>query len=861
MPKVTINVPLLGGVDLLHDPAAIPDNKVVEASNLFPTISGQLEKRAAMTVWRSQRPGFPLLSNYLYANASNIAVQAFHACSGKFPFDFVTASCTSAGATITINGQTQAIGTTLGARPRILEWNNDIIILPNNNNKPGFIIYRYNPLTLAWEFVDWNFVTGGLGVPAQFSANTLFPKVAIPYNNSMLYANLGPGYERSLLFADGRKPANYSATPPLYYPTYCIVADNPLANNRFIDVLGGDGASITGMAEIELASVGQVRQQAALVLTEFDAFIVMGRPEPSDSIAEDKFGTYSNTRINYRVGCVAHETIRRTPYGLIWASQEDVWVMNGLNQPVSIGTYLRPFLRDAAPEARWTWHAVYESAGVYRLIVGTQIQTVDLSGVGSGPFMDDPTYVEFWLDLRDQREELNAATARWFGPIEYKPYGGGGGVLALQGPRAAVLKPGLQGETLCPVRTVDVYDVGGAYGGVRGVVADVSAVRQVTVPPYDAATSTFASSVWQAASTYNQGDVVRPRIFAGNYFVCTTAGTTSASEPSWPTGSGGAVGDGTVTWTEWRNGGTVLGNRISDFGDTHAVLMDLKTKNYDMGDTHVDKTFVKAEVEAFANKPAYLKLDVIQEDGAVTEQATAQMSQADGMVAGGVFGTLQEMFQNRSMRPSDTLRIVSKRQQFELFDGTEYVVDASNNTLYLGFYSNGNKTASALDVLPVVIASGTYADAAALRTALQTALRAIVGTSLTLSGALVSTLWPSTAWSDWTVGVDATAGNVQMSIFSVLMPVPPVVWTCNDALMTAAQKQVGAACMSMFGMEEWPTFNYGADSRWWSVGFEYVSLTAQQAMFTSNIATWKLTDLSPTVDFHGKRPFTKGQAK
>ncbi len=853
MPKVTINVPLLGGIDLLHDPAAISDEKVVETANMFPTISGQLEKRAAMTIWRPNRPGFPNIQSYL-SNDPLQAVSGLHCTGAKIPFDFVfTVNLIAVPGTVRTRPDGPAnvnIGITNNARPRFIEFNNSVIILPNNDNQSGIVVLRFNTLTNLWELTPYNFTTVSPAVPVI--TNNLYPKCAAPYLNSVVWGNLGAGYELSLLFGDDALQADFNAGGQ-YIPRFGIVPDQAIANQRYIDLVGGEGSNITAMTEIQIANVGQLLQAGLLVLTEFDAFVVTGRPENSYSIAENKLGTFNATRFQYRIGCVAQETVQRTPFGLIWASHEDVWLMQGLSPPVAIGTFLRPFLLNLPPELRWAWHAVYESTGVYRLVLPTQSTLTTFS---AGNEANDLTYVEFWLDLRDGIQQ-----ARWFGPMEYKPWAGGGGVFAVQGPRASWKKPGQAGQTLCPVRTQDVYDVANVYGGFRSVVADVSSVRQVTVPPYDAATSTFASSVWQASSVYNQGDVVRPRIFNGNYFVCTTAGTTASSEPAFPTGSGSSIGDGSVVWTEWRGGGTQYGYRITDFGADHAVLMDLKTKNYSMGDTHVDKTFVKAEVEAFASKPAYLKLDVIQEDGAVTEQANAQMSQADGMVAGGVFGTLQEMFQNRSMRPTDTLRIVSKRQQYELFDGTEYVVDASNNTLYLGFYTNGNKSLPAADILPVVITPGLYADATALRAALQAALRAIVDSSPTLAGSTAGALWPGTSWLDWSVGVDAQAGNAQMLHTSVVMPVNPLVWTCDDALLTAAQAQVGAACMGLFGMEEWPAIDYGADTRWWSTSFEYVYLTAQQGMFSSNIVNWKLTDLAPTVDFHGKRPFTKGQAK
>jgi len=56
-------------------------------------------------------------------------------------------------------------------------------------------------------------------------------------------------------------------------------------------------------------------------------------------------------------------------------------------------------------------------------------------------------------------------------------------------------------------------------------------------------------AAWAASTAYSLGAAVRPT--ARNTFVyeVTTAGTSAATEPTWPTTPGNTVVDGTVTWT------------------------------------------------------------------------------------------------------------------------------------------------------------------------------------------------------------------------------------------------------------------------------------------------------------------------
>ncbi|MCX2728562.1 hypothetical protein OO015_13815 (plasmid) [Thermomicrobium sp. 4228-Ro] len=76
--------------------------------------------------------------------------------------------------------------------------------------------------------------------------------------------------------------------------------------------------------------------------------------------------------------------------------------------------------------------------------------------------------------------------------------------------------------------------------------------------PYTAPSTVYVSlhtaTVWQPNTAYSVGDYVIPTAFNTSgprrLYRCTTAGTSGASEPSWPTTEGGTVNDGTVVWTE-----------------------------------------------------------------------------------------------------------------------------------------------------------------------------------------------------------------------------------------------------------------------------------------------------------------------
>jgi len=58
-----------------------------------------------------------------------------------------------------------------------------------------------------------------------------------------------------------------------------------------------------------------------------------------------------------------------------------------------------------------------------------------------------------------------------------------------------------------------------------------------------------AGGAWAGSTAYAQGVARTPTTPNGFKYVCTTAGTTSASEPTWPTTLGATVSDGSAVWS------------------------------------------------------------------------------------------------------------------------------------------------------------------------------------------------------------------------------------------------------------------------------------------------------------------------
>ncbi len=72
-------------------------------------------------------------------------------------------------------------------------------------------------------------------------------------------------------------------------------------------------------------------------------------------------------------------------------------------------------------------------------------------------------------------------------------------------------------------------------------------------------------ATWAATTPYALGAMVVPATANGYYYKCTTAGSSSASAPTWSTTIGSTVTDGTVTWTCWGKTATSSAAQVGVF--------------------------------------------------------------------------------------------------------------------------------------------------------------------------------------------------------------------------------------------------------------------------------------------------------
>lgn len=130
--------------------------------------------------------------------------------------------------------------------------------------------------------------------------------------------------------------------------------------------------------------------------------------------------------------------------------------------------------------------------------------------------------------------------------------------------------------------------------------------------------ATISGPVWTATAAELVGQYVTPKTSNGFFFKCTTAGSTGASEPTWPSVVGTTVTDGTVTWTcagAILTGGLVPFNSGAGVESVSTALATIATSQFDrIALGHNDSTNLglwRTQVDAQAGPQANILQEVV----------------------------------------------------------------------------------------------------------------------------------------------------------------------------------------------------------------------------------------------------------
>lgn len=526
------------GVNLLDDPTEIQDEELAFGKNLWPGKNGILGKRPSMDFARNI--SFPQSNFFLTPLYYNIHDWCFSELCPSGVVALVNAYLGDSGATgaqdqimvinRTIDGSTvvtdyftKKLPFSVGSTYQLIQHRDRVLLLSESGS-----------YILTWSGLATDITKPSTYVQAiPFSVRGDFiPKRAAYAHGRMILGNLGPGYERQIIWSDPVPTGD----PLTSFP---INATGVLSTRLFEVGATSDGA-ITAMFGAANAPEQFPNQAAVFVFFKKALYTLLGQPGLSTDT--DVFGSLQIVRSNVEgCGCVAQRTIAQTPYGLIWLGLDDVWFLPFGNEPYPIGTKIRPYLQNQPPSMQYRLHAAYYD-GAYRLALFKD---------GQGPTEYDAPSAQFWLDLRHGPPE-SARDAKWYGPMEYNQTHCGYGLSGNSGTVKGTL--GMQANNLASGDN-KLYTLLSTYLGAGGTPynflnlasldgsneRDTCAIDGTPIP-------------WQASTGYSLGDQIIPCYgaaddeFASTIWICTQAGTSGATEPAWNGFAGALVVDNTVRW-------------------------------------------------------------------------------------------------------------------------------------------------------------------------------------------------------------------------------------------------------------------------------------------------------------------------
>jgi hypothetical protein len=365
------------GVNLLDDPHLLADGEVAWAQNLYPYTPGRLQRRKAMTF--RERLALSAGSPDLLRSFTKPTAESGYSYLYAF-FDGVDLILNRVA---DVEYSTRLGPPTDKSRPFVLQDGKNVYVLVGTSGPSRLVTPVTAPFVVGTDPYIRNLDFGSQVVP-------VYPNTAGIYKQRMLYGDLGVGFENYLMMSD---PFDYE-----------LVGPDVLASSGRAFTVGGPGERIVAIIEVTQGQGADPNQSVALVLTSKKAFLIQGELNQTTDTGTPtaNLDIIQFPRVN---GCISAESVVRTPFGVIWASEDNVWAFDGASPPYAIGTKIQPALKKGFK--KHLNHAVYHD-GAYKLAV---------VGERGGEYLCQE---QWWLDIRKGLPE-SYETAQWWGPMRYKP--------------------------------------------------------------------------------------------------------------------------------------------------------------------------------------------------------------------------------------------------------------------------------------------------------------------------------------------------------------------------------------------------------------------------------------------------------
>lgn len=377
--KISAGIQFSRGINLFNRPRDLEDGELVRSKNLYPKFPGKLATRPSSVRWPVLTPyalgaNTPIGMHFLPVTAPAwLVLFQRGALYGTPTFMSVYQDPSSS-----VPVASSSFGCVTRYVPASIAYQDRLYAFGGPDSNCNGKILQKNAVSGLLEIVDLAFSTAG-------NVN-LRPAVVGIYQDRFAYANLGPGFESALVFADRLNPAAIVAN--------ALTGDYLLINPN-------DGDRIVGLVEL-LQTGGAPANASFLVLKEFSSYLLTGQSLRSDGSGTD---TLRVNRMPVNAGCASSNTICVTPFGTLWAGPDDVWIFPEGQLPYRVGTKISPVLKGDAPNVRYRWHAVFHD-GFYKLA---------LHAPGQGAGDDDACGEQYWLDLRSGPPQ-SWKDAQWWGP-------------------------------------------------------------------------------------------------------------------------------------------------------------------------------------------------------------------------------------------------------------------------------------------------------------------------------------------------------------------------------------------------------------------------------------------------------------